>query len=69
MLGNDGPRGQEILINGYEWIFKQPTNITGISIQGQQLFYVVFVTNYTISFSDDGNNFQGYKEEGAVKVR
>ena len=55
-----------------QWLrvdFQQPANITGISTQGQQIHYVVFVTNYTISFSDDGNNFQGYNEEGVVKVR
>ena len=54
-----------------QWLqvdFQQSTIITGISTQGLQN-WDEFVKNYTISFSDDGNNFHAYKAGGVLKVK
>ena len=55
-----------------QWLqvdFQKPTIITGISTQGQSnVPDNRFVTQYSISFSDDGNNFYDYKAGGKPKV-
>ena len=55
-----------------QWLqvdFQKPTIITGISTQGQSnVPDDRFVTQYSISFSDDGNNFDDYKAGGKPKV-
>ena len=55
-----------------QWLqvdFQKPTIITGISTQGQlNVPNDKFVTNYSISFSDDGNHFYDYKAGGKPKV-
>lgn len=48
--------------------FKRFAIITGVSTQGRQE-YDNFVKSYTISFSDDGGNFHGYKVGEVLKVR
>ena len=55
----------------HQWLqvdFERSTIITGISTQGIH-YGSEFVTNYTISFSDDEQNFHGYKPRGVLKVR
>ena len=56
-----------------QWLpvdFQKPTIITGISTQGRLDGdnSGKFVTHYNISFSDDGNNFYGYKVGEEYKV-
>ena len=54
-----------------QWLqvdFQRSTIITGISTQGR-IQYSQFVTSYTISFSDDENNFQSVKAAGIQKVK
>lgn len=54
-----------------QWLqvdFQRCTIITGISTQGR-IQYTQFVTFYTVSFSDDENNFQNVKAGGVLKVR
>ena len=54
-----------------QWLqvdFQRSTIITGISTQGLQNGDE-FVKSYTISFSDDGNNFHAYKAGGVLKVK
>ena len=53
-----------------QWLqvdFQRSVIITGISTQGRQDHYH-FVKSYTISFSDDENNFIWYKTWGTLKV-
>ncbi|XP_028411632.1 contactin-associated protein like 5-3-like [Dendronephthya gigantea] len=53
-----------------QWLqvdFQRSTLVTGISTQGREN-KDQFVKNYTVSFSQDGNNFQDYTQKGAVKV-
>ena len=55
----------------HQWLqvdFERSTIITGISTQGIH-YGSEFVTNYTISFSNDEQNFYGYKPRGVLKVR
>ena len=56
-----------------QWLqvdFERSTIITGISTQGLDLgLGFEFVTDYTISFSNDEQNFHGYKPQGELKVR
>ena len=55
----------------HQWLqvnFERSTIITGISTQGLH-YGREFVTNYTISFSNDEQNFYGYKPQGELKVR
>ena len=56
-----------------QWLqvdFERSTIITGISTQGLYLgLGFEFVTDYTISFSNDEQNFHGYKPRGVLKVR
>ena len=53
-----------------QWLqvdFERSTVIKGISTQGRQ-DYGSLVKNYTISFSNDGKNFQNYEHGGITKV-
>lgn len=53
-----------------QWLqvdFQQQAVITGISTQGRRELDQ-YVKSYTISFSDDGNNFPGYQAGGELKV-
>lgn len=57
-----------------QWLqvdFERSTIITGISTQGLDYdgLGFDFVTDYTISFSNDEQNFHGYKPQGELKVR
>ena len=54
-----------------QWLqvnFERPAFITAISTQGRQ-DNDQHVTSYTISFSNDGQNFHGYKAGGVLEVR
>ena len=54
-----------------QWLqvdFQRSTIITGISTQGREDL-LQFVKKYTISFSDDEENFTGYKTGETLKVR
>ena len=53
-----------------QWLqvdFQRSTIVTGISTQGRQ-DYPQFVRRYTISSSDDQNDFNGYKNREILKV-
>lgn len=54
-----------------QWLqvdFERPAFITGISTQGRQ-DNDEHVKSYTISFSNDGQNFHGYIPGGVLEVR
>ena len=54
-----------------QWLqvdFLRPTIITGITTQGR-IQHNQFVTKYTVSFSEDENNFQNFNNQGMLKVR
>ena len=42
------------------------TNFTHVATQGRNAFSTQWVTKYNLEFSDDGVNFQYYKDEGQV---
>ena len=55
-----------------QWLqvdFQQLTIVTGISTQGQRDKHAEFVTHYSISVSEDGENIHGYKHGEVLKVR
>ena len=57
--------------NTNQWLqvdFQQTSIITGISTQGLGPLNQ-YVTAYKISFSNNGNNFDGYKAGGVLKVK
>ena len=54
-----------------QWLqvgFSSPVKVTGVATQGRTL-YSQWVTKYKLQYSDDGENFQYYKEEGKDKVK
>ena len=55
-----------------QWLqvdFEQQTVITGISTQGRTDCCNQFVKTYIVSYSNDGVEFQPYKELNQIKVR
>ena len=53
--------------NASQWIqvaLEKSTKLTGIATQGRNQEYRQWVTKYQLEYSDDGVNFQFYKEPG-----
>ena len=53
----------------YQWLQvdlgSQYTNVTGVATQGRNGFqFNQWVTKYKLTYSDDGVNFQYYREQG-----
>ena len=73
LIGIDGSNGgwSADVSDLNQWLqvdFQRSTIITAISTQGLQNGEE-FVKKYTVSFSDDGNNFHDYNVRGVLKVR
>ena len=55
-----------------QWLqveFSKPTKVTGIDTQGRNGLYSQWVTKFTVSYREEGeDSFKDYKENGVVKA-
>ena len=59
-------------LDEHQWLqvdfYGRYTRVTGVATQGRNSIDQ-WVTKYKLSFSEDGEDFQYYKEQGQIKVK